>query len=54
MQSGIITNISMAADIPTRFAAPAFPPKAYEILGGMEGKLEKPLLAAFRDVALNR
>jgi putative nucleotidyltransferase with HDIG domain len=29
-------------------------PKAYEILGSMEGKLEKPLLAAFRDVALNR
>lgn len=27
---------------------------AYEIIRGMEGKLEKPLVAAFRDVALNR
>lgn len=28
--------------------------QAYEIIRGMEGKLEKPLVAAFRDVALNR
>jgi response regulator RpfG family c-di-GMP phosphodiesterase len=28
--------------------------KAYEILQGMEGKLEKPLIGAFRDVALMR
>lgn len=28
--------------------------KAYEILQGMEGKLEKPLVKAFRDVALTR
>ncbi|WP_035654962.1 HD domain-containing phosphohydrolase [Bradyrhizobium sp. STM 3809] len=28
--------------------------KAYEILQGMEGKLEKPLVGAFRDVALIR
>ena len=28
--------------------------KAYDILLGMQGKLEKPLLHAFRDVALNR
>ncbi|GLH79286.1 HDIG domain-containing protein [Bradyrhizobium sp. SSBR45G] len=28
--------------------------KAYEILQGMEGKLEKPLIGAFRDVALIR
>jgi putative nucleotidyltransferase with HDIG domain len=28
--------------------------EAYEILRGMRGKLEGPLLAAFRDVALNR
>lgn len=28
--------------------------QAYEILCGMNGKLEKPLLAAFREVALNR
>ena len=28
--------------------------QAYEIIRSMEGKLEKPLVAAFRDVALNR
>jgi hypothetical protein len=28
--------------------------KAYAILQGMRGKLEKPLVDAFRDVALNR
>jgi putative nucleotidyltransferase with HDIG domain len=28
--------------------------QAYEIIQGMQGKLEKPLVAAFRDVALNR
>ena len=28
--------------------------QAYEIIRGMEGKLEKPLVAAFREVALNR
>jgi hypothetical protein len=28
--------------------------QAYEILRGMHGKLETPLVAAFRDVALNR
>jgi len=28
--------------------------KAYDILLGMSGKLEKPLVHAFRDVALNR
>jgi putative nucleotidyltransferase with HDIG domain len=28
--------------------------KAYEIVQGMEGKLEKPLIGAFRDVALTR
>ncbi|MDU6244530.1 MAG: HD domain-containing phosphohydrolase, partial [Bradyrhizobium sp.] len=28
--------------------------KAYEILQSMEGKLEKPLIGAFRDVALIR
>jgi HD-GYP domain-containing protein (c-di-GMP phosphodiesterase class II) len=27
---------------------------AYDILCGMNGKLEKPLLAAFKDVALTR
>jgi hypothetical protein len=28
--------------------------KAYEILQSMHGKLEKPLVEVFRDVALNR
>jgi hypothetical protein len=28
--------------------------QAYEILGGMHGKLEAPLVKAFREVALNR
>jgi HD-GYP domain-containing protein (c-di-GMP phosphodiesterase class II) len=28
--------------------------QAYEIIRGMQGKLEAPLVAAFRDVALNR
>jgi HD-GYP domain-containing protein (c-di-GMP phosphodiesterase class II) len=28
--------------------------QAYEIVRGMRGKLEMPLVAAFRDVALNR
>ena len=81
MPSAIITNISTAADIPTRFAPrassdivriltisdifaaliehrtykPTMPrEKAYEIMLGMKGKLERPLVAAFREVALNR
>ncbi|MDI4236608.1 HD domain-containing protein [Bradyrhizobium sp. Arg237L] len=29
-------------------------PAAYEVLQGMKGKLERPLVEAFRDVALNR
>jgi HD-GYP domain-containing protein (c-di-GMP phosphodiesterase class II) len=28
--------------------------QAYEIVRGMHGKLEMPLVAAFKDVALNR
>jgi hypothetical protein len=28
--------------------------KAYETLHGIHGKLEKPLVGVFRDVALNR
>jgi hypothetical protein len=28
--------------------------QAYEIIRNMEGKLERPLVAAFRAVALNR
>jgi putative nucleotidyltransferase with HDIG domain len=44
-----------AALIEHRSYKPAVPrEKAYDILLGMQGKLEKPLLHAFRDVALNR
>lgn len=44
-----------AALIEHRHYKPTMPRgQAYEILQGMEGKLEKPLVAAFRDVALNR
>jgi len=44
-----------AALIERRTYKPTMPrEKAYEILQGMHGKLEMPLVAAFRDVALNR
>jgi len=44
-----------AALIEHRTYKPAMPrEKAYAILQGMSGKLEKPLVDAFRDVALNR
>jgi putative nucleotidyltransferase with HDIG domain len=44
-----------AALIESRTYKPTTPrEEAYEIMCGMQGKLEKPLLAAFRDVALNR
>lgn len=44
-----------AALIEHRHYKPTMPrEKAYEILQGMQGKLEKALVAAFRDVALNR
>jgi putative nucleotidyltransferase with HDIG domain len=44
-----------AALIEHRTYKPTMPrEKAYEILLGMHGKLEKPLVDAFRDVALNR
>ena len=44
-----------AALIEHRTYKPTMPrEKAYEILQGMHGKLEKPLVDAFRDVALNR
>jgi putative nucleotidyltransferase with HDIG domain len=44
-----------AALIEHRTYKPTMPrEKAYEILQGMAGKLEKPLVDAFRDVALNR
>jgi len=44
-----------AALIEHRSYRPAMPrEQAYEIVRGMHGKLEMPLVAAFRDVALNR
>jgi putative nucleotidyltransferase with HDIG domain len=44
-----------AALIEHRTYKPTMPrEKAYEILQGMNGKLEKPLVEAFRNVALNR
>lgn len=44
-----------AALIEHRTYKPTMPrEQAYEILRGMHGKLEKPLVDAFRDVALNR
>jgi putative nucleotidyltransferase with HDIG domain len=44
-----------AALIEHRTYKPTMPrEKAYEILLGMNGKLERPLVHAFRDVALNR
>jgi putative nucleotidyltransferase with HDIG domain len=44
-----------AALIEHRHYKPTMPrEQAYEIIQGMQGKLEKPLIAAFRDVALNR
>jgi putative nucleotidyltransferase with HDIG domain len=44
-----------AALIERRTYKPTMPrEKAYEILRGMKGKLEKPLVEVFRDVALNR
>jgi HD-GYP domain-containing protein (c-di-GMP phosphodiesterase class II) len=44
-----------AALIEYRSYKPVMPrQKAYEILQSMEGKLEKPLIGAFRDVALTR
>jgi putative nucleotidyltransferase with HDIG domain len=44
-----------AALIEERHYKPAMPrDQAYEILRGMQGKLEMPLVAAFRDVALTR
>jgi HD-GYP domain-containing protein (c-di-GMP phosphodiesterase class II) len=44
-----------AALIELRTYRPAMPREtAYEILRNMKGKLERPLVEAFRDVALNR
>jgi hypothetical protein len=37
-----------------RYRQPMSRAEAYGILCGMHGKLEKPLVAAFKDVALSR
>ena len=61
--AGSISDIVRVLTISDIFAAliehrtykPTMPrQKAYEILLSMQGKLERPLLHAFRDVALNR
>jgi HD-GYP domain-containing protein (c-di-GMP phosphodiesterase class II) len=44
-----------AALIERRTYKPTMPrEQAYEIIRSMDGKLERPLVAAFKDVALNR
>jgi len=49
-----ISDIFAALIENRRYRAPMSREDAYDILKGMHGKLEKPLVAAFRDVALNR
>jgi putative nucleotidyltransferase with HDIG domain len=49
-----ISDIFAALIENRRYRAPMSREDAYGILRSMEGKLEKPLVAAFRNVALNR
>jgi len=49
-----ISDIFAALIENRRYRAPMSREDAYDILRGMNGKLEKALVAAFRDVALNR
>ncbi|WP_024514203.1 HD domain-containing phosphohydrolase [Bradyrhizobium sp. Tv2a-2] len=49
-----ISDIFAALIENRRYRSPMSREDAYGILKGMHGKLEKPLVAAFRDVALNR
>jgi putative nucleotidyltransferase with HDIG domain len=49
-----ISDIFAALIENRRYRVPMSREDAYGILKGMHGKLEKPLVAAFRDVALNR
>lgn len=49
-----ISDIFAALIENRRYRAPMSREDAYGILKGMHGKLEKPLVAAFREVALNR
>jgi HD-GYP domain-containing protein (c-di-GMP phosphodiesterase class II) len=49
-----ISDIFSALIEDRRYKAPMSREDAYGILCGMHGKLEKPLVASFREVALNR
>jgi putative nucleotidyltransferase with HDIG domain len=49
-----ISDIFSALIEDRRYKPPVSREEAYQILCGMQGKLEKPLVAAFRQVALNR
>jgi putative nucleotidyltransferase with HDIG domain len=49
-----ISDIFSALIEDRRYKPPTSREEAYDILCGMQGKLEKPLVAAFRQVALNR
>jgi putative nucleotidyltransferase with HDIG domain len=49
-----ISDIFAALIEDRRYKPPMSRPQAYEILCGMRGKLEGPLVKAFREVALNR
>jgi HD-GYP domain-containing protein (c-di-GMP phosphodiesterase class II) len=49
-----ISDIFAALIEHRHYKSPMSRPAAYDILCGMHGKLEKPLVAAFKEVALNR
>jgi putative nucleotidyltransferase with HDIG domain len=49
-----ISDIFAALIEDRRYKAPMPRAQAYQILTGMRGKLEMPLVSAFKDVALNR
>ena len=49
-----ISDIFAALIEDRRYKPPMSREQAYEILSGMQGKLEMPLVAAFKNVALNR
>jgi putative nucleotidyltransferase with HDIG domain len=49
-----ISDIFAALIEDRRYKPPMSRAQAYEILSGMQGKLEMPLVAAFKNVALNR
>jgi HD-GYP domain-containing protein (c-di-GMP phosphodiesterase class II) len=49
-----ISDIFSALIEDRRYKPPMPRAQAYDILEGMNGKLEKPLVKAFREVALNR